>query len=249
MEDNRIDVLDRLAAADPVRSAPEFDEARVDRVLAAILAEPRSVPAMRRRPRRVVAVVVAVIVVGIAAPALALNESVRSFFGFQNPAVLEQSRLLVSAPVAEGTVARLWDSPSRNGGECSFVTFGPPGPQEHATEQGGGVCSNRPADTGIDPAALSVSVGKRPLKPRGATTWVPPLISGGLGASLGATRVEVHWNGGSKELAFTNGHYLGAVEELYDVPAELLPIFLVAYDKDDREVMRRQLDAAYFRLD
>jgi hypothetical protein len=247
MEDDRINVLDRLAAADPAPKT-EFDQARADRVLAAILAEPRAERGRRRHRKRIVAVAVAVVVVGIAAPALAFNESVRSFFGFRNPAVLEESRLLVSAPVAEGTVARLWDSPSRSGGECSFVTYGPPGPQEQATEQGGGVCSDRPADTGIDPAALSISVGKRPLKTRGASAWVPPVISGGLDPILGATRVEVRWNGGSKELAFTNGHYLGAVEELYEVPAELLPILLVAYDEEGREVMRRQLDAEAFRL-
>jgi hypothetical protein len=248
MEDNRIDVLERLAAADPVHPAAEFDQARADRVLAAILSEPH--PVRRRTRKKLIAVAAAVVAVaGIAAPTLAFSGHVRSLLGFQSPAVLEESKLRVAAPVAEGTVARLWTSPSKRGGECVFVTFGPPGPVEHAAEMGGGACGDGPFPGARIPLTLSVSVGKRPSAPKGATAWVPPLVDGWINPVLGATRVEIRWNGGSKALAFADGYFIGVAEELYDAPAAVLPIFLVAYNADGQEVSRRKIDAEWFRLD
>jgi hypothetical protein len=250
MEDNRVNVLQRLAAADPALHAPEVDEADIDRVLAAILAEPRPHRRSGWRRKRLVVAAVAAIAVGLAAPALAFDE-VRSFLGLgaETPAVLEESRLLVSAPVAEGTVARLWASPSKLGGECLFATYGPPGPVERAPDMsGGGACRDRPMSSDgpmsyeRNPLTFSISTSKRPDAPNPARPWIPPAISGRVDPSLGATRVEVRWNGGSKALAFANSHFIGAVEELYEPPASALPFRLVAYDDVGKEVASRPLE-------
>lgn len=256
MEDNRINVLDRLAAADPARQPQELDQARADRVLAAILAEPRSEPRRLPRRRRLLVAALAVVVIGLAAPALAFDD-VRSFIGLDREGfkpILEESRLLVSAPVADGTVVRLWLSPNKSGGECLFQTYGPPGEVEHAPEMGGGVCGwgptgslERGARAGGSPLLSQVSSAKRPLKVHGATEWVPPVISGWVEPDLEATRVEVRWTGGSKELALANSYFIGAAEELYEPPAERLPFFVVAYDAEGNEVGRRKLDPV--RLD
>jgi hypothetical protein len=135
-----------------------------------------------------------------------------------------------------------------------FTTLGPPGEVEHAPEMGGGGCRWGPGpsygalaqQTGV-PFAINVSAGKRPLKPHGATEWVPPVIWGWLNPEFGGTRVEVRWTGGSKALAFANDYFIGAVEELYEPAAETVPFFLVAYDADGQEVARRKLDPV--RLD
>jgi hypothetical protein len=248
MEDHRINVLERLEAADPAPRTPEVDQDRADRVLAAILSEPRRERSGRLRRRRLLVAAIAVIVVGIATPALAFNGSVRSLFDHpESPAVLEESTLLVAAEVAPGTVARLWRSPAKGGGECAFVTFGPPGDVERAPEMGGGACRwPAPGASVGTPLPLSISASKRPLTPKGATSWVPPVVSGGLDAGLGATRVEVRWNGGSQRLALADGHFIGAVEALYEPPASALPFHLVAYDAEGNEVARRKLDPMRF---
>jgi len=238
MEDDRINVLDRLAAADPAPLGSELDEARADRVLTAILSESRPErPALRRR-RRLVLAAVAAGVVAIAAPALAFD-GVRSFVWRDPEPVLEESRLLVSAPVAEGTVARLWLSPSTTGGQCLFETYGPPADVEHAPEMdGAGGCTERPISwEGIPLTYHTGSAGK----PHGATEWVPPVVSGRVDPELGATRVEVRWTGGSKALVLENEYFIGAVEEFHEPPAERLPFFVVAYDEDGQEVARLKL--------
>lgn len=244
MEDNRINVLERLAAADPARSGSDLDQAHADRVLAAILSEPRPERPVSRRQRRLVVVALAAGVVAIAAPALAFD-GVRSLIGLDHPLpVLEESRLLVSAPVAEGTVARLWISPSTSGGECLFQTFGPPGDVEHAPEMGGGLCKHPGVISweGI-PLTLQMGATKRPLVPRGAREWIPPVISGRVDPELAAARVEVRWTGGSRALTLANEYFIGAVEEIYEPPLESEPFFLVAYDAAGNEVARRKLEA------
>jgi hypothetical protein len=246
----RSDVLDRIAATNPLPNGARFDRATADRLCAAIVAQPR-LPTKRWTPsRRLVVAAVVIALAAIAGPALAFSDGVRSFLGLQSqPAVLEESRLLVSASVAEGTVARLWESPSRSGGECSFVTFGPPGNVERPSEMGGGVCSEAQFSRPDRSMPVSVGVTKRPLRPAGAAEWVPPVVNGYVDPNLGATRVEMRWTGGSKELAYANGHFIGAVEALYQAPAELLPIRVIAYDAEGREVHRTDLNAASFRID
>jgi hypothetical protein len=247
--DARSDVLDRIAATNPLPDGARYDSATADRLYVAIVAESR-LPTSRRVSRRwLIAATVVIAVAAIAAPALAFSDGVRSFLGLQSePAVLEEARLLVSAPVAEGTVARLWVSPSKIGGECSFVTFGPPGTVERPSEMGGGLCSDRPLAALDRSRGVTVTVSKRPLSEAGARAWVPPVIEGYVDPSLGASRVEIRWTGGSKELAYANGYFIGAVEALYQAPAGLLPIRIIAYDADGREVDRRDVNAEWFRI-
>jgi hypothetical protein len=198
----------------------------------------------------VAAVVIAL--AAIAGPALAFSDGVRSFLGLQSQLepVFEKSQLLVSAPVAESTVAYLWGSPSRSGGECVFVTFGTPGKVEPpSTMSGGGGCSLAPRSRTGRSMSLGVSVSKFGIAPPGAAAGVPPLVRGYLDPNLGATRVEIRWTGGSKELAYANGHFLGGVRALFQAPPELTPIRFIAYDADGREVHRREIDAASFRID
>jgi hypothetical protein len=244
----RSDVLDRIAATNPLPADVEVDPAAADRLLASVVATSRRSPGSARR-RRIVVAAVALAVAAVAAPALAFNEDVRSFLGLRTgPPALQEARLLVSAPVAEGTVAHLWIGNTEEGGECFFETFAPPGEVE-APKMGGGICSiGRPMEL-QSPLSLHVSIGKRPLRSPGAASWVPPLISGRLDPNLGAVRVELEWTGGSKELAHANGFFLGAEEALYQVPAELLPLYLVAYDSAGGEVHRHRISADWFRLE
>jgi hypothetical protein len=246
MEDHRIDVLERLAAADPVGGGTAYDQERADRVLAAVLAAPRAKRGAARK--RLVAAAVALLVVGVAAPALAFSDSVRTFVGLESPPKLEQATLLVSAPVAEGTVAHLWHGRTEGGGECFFETYSPPG-DAGTPDLSGGICSDRPLPPSAYQGSVHVGVTKKPMRVRGAAAWVPPVVTGHLDPTLGAMRVVVEWNGGAKELAHANGHFIGAVEDLYEVPDELLPVRVVAYDADGREVFARVIDASWFRLE
>jgi hypothetical protein len=246
MEDKRIDVLERLAATDPVRTA-DYDQDRADRVLSSILAEPRAKRRLARK--RLVAAAAAVVAIGIAAPALAFSDSVRSFVGFDGPPELEEATLLLSAPVADETVVYLWRGRTTNGGECFLESYGQPGAVVEVPEAGGGICSDRPVSPSQIEGAVHVGVTKKPLRPRGAAEWVPPVISGHLDPALGVTRVAVEWTGGSKDLAYADGHFIGAAEPLYQIPDELLPVYVVAYDAEGREVYRREISASWFRLE
>jgi hypothetical protein len=96
---------------------------------------------------------------------------------------------------------------------------------------------------------VSVTIDNRPAAAEDLDRWVPPLVDGYLDPAVGATTVEVRWNGGSKKLAYADGRFLGTVEELYNARAEMLPIQLVAYDAEGQEVHRGDIPAAWFRLE
>jgi hypothetical protein len=249
---SRSDDLDRLAATNPLPQGTRVDPAMADRLRASIVAQPRRPtrpPWISRRPLVVAAVVIAV--TAIAGPTLAFSDGVRSFLGWESLPVFEKSRLLVSAPVAESTVAHLWGSPSRRGGECFFVTFGTPGKVERPSRMtGGGSCSLGPRSRSGSSMPLSLQVPTVNTAPPGAAAGVPPILTGYVDPSLGATRVELRWTGGSKELAYANGYFLGGVmRALFDAPKEVIPIRVIAYDAKGREVHRIDLDAAWFRID
>jgi hypothetical protein len=244
----RSDVLDRLAATDPLPDGAQVNPATADRLVASILAHPRRATTRWTSTRLGVAAVV-IAVVAIAGPTLAFSDGVRSFLGWESLPVFEKSQLLVSAPVAESTVAHLWGSPSRTGGECFFVTFSTPGKVERPSLMtGGGVCSLPPRSRSGSPMSLSVDISGRGMAPPGAAAGVPPIVEGYVDPSLGTTRVEIRWNGGSKELAYANGYFLGGVRDLFDAPKELMPIRVIAYDAKGREVHRTDIDAAWFRI-
>jgi hypothetical protein len=245
----RSDVLDRLAATNPLPHGARVNPATADRLRTSIVANPRR-PA-RRWTSRSRLVVAAVVIAVAAVPTLAFSDGIRSFLGWESLPVFEKSRLLVSAPVAESTVAHLWGSPSRTGGECFFVTFSTRGKVERPSRMtGGGSCSLGPRSRSGSSMPLSLQVPTVNTAPPGAAAGVPPILTGYVDPSLGATRVELRWTGGSKELAYANGYFLGGVmRALFDAPKEVIPIRVIAYDAKGREVHRIDLDAAWFRID
>jgi hypothetical protein len=244
----RPDVMRRLAAANPLPAGAPTDPATVERLLASIIAEVRPATEPRRRiRRRQVAVAVAIALLAVATPTLAFSGIVRKVFRDDGWAVLEEARLAVSAPVGAGVMAHVWTSPSRPGGTCHFVTYGPPDP-EPPDQMGAGGCSDRPPPS--DAPALVHVGGSGDVwiagmaGERGATDSVPPIVDGWINPKLGATRVELRWNGGSAPLAFANDHFVGVSEALHNPPAALLPFHVVAYDAEGREVFRLKLPAA-----
>lgn len=251
----RSDLLARIAATNPLPYGARFDRATAERVHATIVAQPR-LPARWTPSRRLVAGVVVVALVLIAAPALAFSDGLRSFLGLQPQLqpVFEKSRLLVSAPVGDGGIAHLWSSPSRSGGECIFVTYGLPGKIETPSRMtGGGSCSlargSRSDKSGPLMVVFGVSIGRYRDAPVGSGS-VGPLLQGYLDSSLGATRVEIRWNGGSKELAYGNDYFLGVIQPLYRVePKDIRPVRVIAYDAEGRMVHKIDVNPAWFRID
>jgi hypothetical protein len=249
--ETRSDLVARIAAANPLPHGAQFDRATANRVHDTIVAQPRL--AARWRPsRRLVTAVVVVALVVIAVPALAVSDGLRSFLGLQPHPVFERSRLLVSAPVESGAVAHLWAAPSSSGGECTFITFGPPGKIEKPSRMtGGGACtlaqSSRTNKSGPLGPLLMVGISKSPVGPFASAG---PLIQGYLDSGLGATRVEIRWTGGSQELAYANDHFLGLVQALrQSAPEETRPIRIVAYDAEGRVVRKIAVNPAWFRID
>jgi hypothetical protein len=241
----RSDPLARLAATNPLPHGARVDRATADRVHATIVAQPR-LPSRWRPSRPLVAVVVVVALVITAVPALAFSDGVRSFLGFEPQPVFEKSRLLVSAPVGDGGVAHLWSSPSRHGGECIFVTYSLPGKIETPSAMtGGGSCALAQGSSG---PALMLSMGRYRTAPVGSGS-VGPVLHGYLDSSLGATRVEIRWNGGSKELAYGNDYFLGVIQPLYRVePKEIRPVRVIAYDAEGRVVRKIDVNPAWFSI-
>jgi hypothetical protein len=247
----RSDGLDRLAATNPLPQGTRADPATADRLRASIVAQPRR-PTRRwtsSRPLVVAAVVLAV--TAIAGPTLAFSDGVRSFLGWESLPVFEKSRLLVSAPVAESTVAHLWGSPSRPGGECFFVTFSTPGKVERPSRMtGGGACSLAPDSRSGSSRVLGLSYSKVASAPPGAVAGVPPILTGYVDPNLGATRVELRWTGGSKDLAYANGYFLGGVmRALFNAAKKVTPVRVIAYDAKGREVHRIDITPGWFRID
>ena len=238
----RSDPVARIAATDPLPDGARFDRAISDELRAKIAAQPRF-PARSRPSRRLVAAIVLAAVVLTALPALAFSDGVRSVLGFQPEPVFEKSRLLVSAPVERGAVAHLWSTPSTTGGDCTFVTYGLPGKIERPTRMtGGGSCALTPGSS--EPLMVSISKYRDdPVQSAG------PVIHGYLDSSLGATRVEIRWTGGSKELAYANDHFLGLVEALrQSTPKKTRPIRILAYDANGRVVHKIDINPAWFRI-
>jgi hypothetical protein len=246
----RPDPVARIAATNPLPQGARIDPATADRLCASILAQPRGPTARQAPSTRLVVAAVVIALAAIAGPTLAFSDGVRSFLGWESLPVFEKSRLLVSAPVAESTVAYLWKSPSRSGGECVFVTYGTPGKVEPPLRMsGGGSCTLSARSKTVLPMTVGVSVSRYGTAPPGAAAGIPPLVQGYVDPNIGATHVEIRWTGGSKKLAYANGYFLGSVRTLFKAPEELEPIRVIAYNADGREVQRRDIDAASFRID
>lgn len=205
----------------------------------------------RHRARRLA--LVAAVAFAVAAPAFALSSGVRSLLGFERAEpVLDQARLLVSAPVGNAFYAHAWTSPSSTGGGCQFLTLDhSPTARSAAGRGGGGSCSAKygtgPRATGNVALRVSLSVSRRP-KSGVPANWVPPIVGGSVLPSLRATRVEVVWNGGSLPLRLSNNNFLGGSPALYMPPFENFPYIVVAYDAQGNEVARKRLDSPTLML-
>lgn len=232
------------------RLAPEAETELPDwgDVVRRASSRPRPQRPRGRRPALIVAVALAV-----AAPALAFSSGVRSLLGFDRPEpVLEQARLLVSAPVGNGFYAHAWASPSSTGGWCEFLTIDhSPVARAASDSNGGGGCSTnggrRPRASREVPLTISLSVSRRP-KSGVPANWVPPIVEGAVLPSLRPARVEAIWNGGSLPLRLSNNNILGGSPALYMPPFENFPYIVVAYDARGKEVARKRLQSPTLML-
>jgi hypothetical protein len=193
------------------------------------------------RSRR--ALLVALGLVALTAPALALSSSLRDIIGLARPEpVLEQATLLLSAPVGNGFWAHMWTSPSSTGGQCEFITRDRTATTSVTEEMGAGVCGGGPViRTGPEhPLNVGLSVGRLRDDP---TKWVPPVVSGAVLPSLQVTQVKVIWNGGSLSLRLRNNRFLGGSPLLYMPPFDRFPFTVVAYDAAGRKVAEKRLQS------
>ena len=177
--------------------------------------------------------VVSVVLLAIALPAIALSASVRGLLGLDNPPSPDyrQARLAVSAPIPGGRIARVWVSPSTDGGECEFVTLDPAGSKRRPTRMtGGGSCS---AGRGRSPLELFWSFSR--------TRREIPVIHGRIGTKLHAARVVLRWHGGAQQLAYNNGFFVASAPALNDPPFRQLPYDIVIYNTAGRIAARSRI--------
>lgn len=180
----------------------------------------------------------------IAIPTLALSASVRDLI-FPRP-LLTEATLLVSSPIGNGKIARMWASPSSTGGDCRFVTADAADTDKRPARIGAGYCALSPTQARPPPAPplwAGLSIQHR----SGAgPNWLPPIISGAVARSLGAARVELRWRTGAMPLALSSGFFLGGSPNLYRPPFNNLPYTVIAYDSDGREVARFKFASRVF---
>ena len=197
------------------------------------------------RPRhrwRMVALVAAV-VIGVTVPTFALSASVRDLFGFKP--VYSKAELLVSTPVGDGRVVRVWRAPNAGGGECILTTVDRPDAGLHGSDggppdNGGGGCSTGPIPARLPThfmLNLGVSMAHNSDRPGGT----PPIVQGYINPMTQASRIELVWRAGRQRLAFANNYFVGVAPVLFKPSFDLLPFYTVAYDKQGREVAREKV--------
>jgi hypothetical protein len=193
----------------------------------------------RPTPRRL-ALALVFAVAAVVAPTFALSASVRDLFGFGEAPHPDygRARLAVSTPIPGGRVARVWVAPSKEGGECEFVTLDPVGPPPQPTRMtGGGACT----------------LGKTQL--HGRLTWSfshgrdqTPIIHGRVGKKQ-AAGVELRWHGGGQLLAYAHGFFVAAAPALNDPPFRLLPYDVVVLDAVGRAIARSRIPTSFLYSD
>lgn len=195
----------------------------------------------RRRTRRLALAALAA-VIAVVASGFTLSSSVRGLLGFTHP-VLSEARLMVSAPLGDGRVARVWVAPSNENGRCVFVTTDPAGAARTtrpANADGGGACTIGPGAAlhGSEPISVTISSA---LSGTGTLSgWVKP--------SIGAVAVELRWRGGRSQLTFRS-HYFVAPFRQADPPFRHLPFHVVAVDRQGRVVGRLRLPTSWLYHD
>lgn len=242
VEDAILVELARLAPSDEARDA-DWDQV----LRRARRTDERQGPLARRRWRALIGV--SALMLAVAVPAVAISSGVRSFLGFgESRPVVQKAQLVISAPVGNAFYAHLWHAPSTTGGQCSFLSIDhQQSPPQGPTMNGGGSCSYK-GSAQVDranssrPLTIGVSIARR-LRNGDPAKWVPPVVSGNIYAALRPARVVVEWRGGSHELAFRDGYFLGGTPEIYMPPFSEFPFYVVAYDSGGREVARQKLDS------
>ncbi len=227
---------DALLAARFAATRDTYDDADWGDVLQRLNAQ-----SVRTRHWRLAAVAAAILL-AVAVPTLAVSASVRGWFGLGSPPQPDygHARLVVSAPVPGGRVARVWVAPSANAGECEFVTIDPRGPKRQPVQMtGGGACT----------------LGQRPFN--GSLAWSfshprhdTPIIHGRVSSKLHAARVELHWHGGTQQLAYnSSGFFIAAAPALNNPRFGRLPYDIVVYNRDGRIVARSRIPTSFLYLD
>ena len=230
-------------AAPAATSSPDWDD-----VLR------RSNGSGRRAGNRIVAVAVLAAIVIIAVPALALSTTIQRLVGFDERGgpVAAQAQLILEAPAGDDVVVRLYSAPSDKGGECEFTHYTKAGaPVQLSQPTGGGWCRNdagetpsRPDQSPQTPAfSFSVSVSSTPvaatLRPDGTGPHV--VVTGSVAPYLQAASVKLEGPSLSESLHFAHNHFLTATDSIYRPRPDQLPIDIVAYDAQAREVARERV--------
>jgi hypothetical protein len=197
----------------------------------------------------------AVALVAICLPAIALSASVRGWLGFGSQPVYKKARLVVSTRIPGNRVARVWVSPSTDGGECEIVTVTPASfvvidpttgamrpPAARTRDSGGYGCTV--GSTRVPPSALTWMESPVPVgNPTAA------LIHGHVGQTYKATRVRVVWNGGGAKLRLAGGYFIGVVATIRNPEFHLLPYTVVAYNARGHAVARRRIPTSFLYTD
>ncbi len=177
------------------------------------------------------------VAVAVVLPAVSFSSGVRSWLGFGSPRPrYEQAHLTVAAPLADGRVAHLWASPSNTGGDCLFVTFDPQGSAPHPSRLfGGGACSVGPQARGhVFDWSLSRAIGR-----------TPTALSGRIDPRLHPTRVVLRWHGGSRAISSRDGYFIAVGAPLENPPFRLLPLAVVAFDRNGRTVSTYRIPSSF----
>ena len=209
----------------------------------------------RSRARTHRLLLVAVVALVVAAPALALSGTVRDLVRFGHPKpVVDQATWLLSAPVGNAFWVHAWTAPSSTGGRCDFMTIDhQPVARPPSDIRGSTVCSSAGSDERLtqaspeNPFNVGLSIGRRP-KGGDPTKWVPPIVSGAILPNLRAARVEIVWNGGSLPLRLRDNYFLGGSPLLYMPPFDRFPFTVVAYDDKGKTVAEKRLPSPALRL-
>lgn len=193
-----------------------------------------------------------VALIAICLPAIALSASVRGWLGFGPQPVYNKARLVVSTPIAGNRIARVWISPSTDGGECEFLTIAPAALVVIDPKTG----AMRPP-TPRTRGSSQCTVGSKRVLPTGLT-WTfggitggdphAALINGHVGRTYKATRVEVLWNGGKGKVQFADGYFIGVVSMRNPAFARL-PYDVVAYNAVGQAVVRSRIPTSFLYTD
>jgi hypothetical protein len=210
-------------------------------------------PRPTRDHRWRVAVAGAVALLAISLPAIAISASVRGWLGFGPQPVYTKARLAVSTRIAGNRVARVWVSPSTDGGECEFVTI--TAASFVAIDPTTGAMRPPTANTR---GSSECTVGGTPVLPTALAWMYSPirlgnphaaLIHGHAGRAGQATRVYVLWNGGRQKLHLGDGYFIGVVATIRNPPFNKLPYTVVAYNAQGHPVAHQRIPTSFLYSD